>query len=245
MNTNRKTAILVGALFIIGTVAGSLSVVVTAPIFQASDLLTKVAANENQVALGALLVLMMGFALAAVPVLMYPISKRHNETLALGYVVFRGGLETVTYFGWAISWLLLVPLSQAYVRAGASDDSHFQMLGALFLKAGEISGTLTAIVFPLGALMFYYLLYQSKLIPRWISVWGVIGVSLHLVGTGLLGMFGLTNLPMILQLVVVLPILVQEMVMAVWLIVKGFNPSAIASGAAKGFDSAAIASGAA
>jgi len=245
MNTSRKTAILVGALFIIGTLAGILSVVVTTPIFEASDLLTKVAANENQMALGALLVLVMGFALAVVPVLMYPIAKRHNETLALGYVVFRGGLETVTYLGWAISSLLLVPLSQAYVQAEASDASYFQALGALFLKAGEISGTLTAIVFPLGALMFYYLLYQSELIPRWISVWGVIGVTLHLVGTGLFGMFGLTDLPMILQLVAVLPILVQEIVMAVWLIAKGFNPAAVASHSPKGFDSAAIASGAA
>ena len=245
MNTSRKTAILVGALFIVGTLAGILSVVVTTPIFEASDLLAKVAANENQMVLGALLVLVMGFALAVVPVLMYPIAKRHNETLALGYVVFRGGLETVTYLGWAISSLLLVPLSQAYVRAEASDASYFQTLGALFLKAGEISGTLTAIVFPLGALMFYYLLYQSELIPRWISVWGVIGVTLHLVGTGLFGMFGLTDLPMILQLVAVLPILVQEIVMAVWLIAKGFNPAAVASHFPKGFDSAAIASGAA
>lgn len=68
--------------------------------------LTRVAANEDRVALGALLVSIMGFALVLVPVLMFPIAKRHNETLALGYVVFRGGLETVTYFGWAISWLL-------------------------------------------------------------------------------------------------------------------------------------------
>jgi len=227
MNYNRKTALTVGVLFIIGTVAGSLSVVVTTPIFEAPDLLASIAANENQVALGALLVLMMGFALAMVPVLMYPISKRHSVTLALGYVVFRGGLETVTYFGWVISWLLLVQLSQAYVQAGAADTSNFQAIGALLVNAGEISSILTAIVFPLGALMFYYLLYQSNLIPRWISVWGVIGVTLHLVGTGLLGLFGLTELPMTLQLVVVLPIFVQEMFMAVWLIAKGFNPSVV------------------
>jgi Domain of unknown function (DUF4386) len=233
MNTSRMTAILVGTLFIIGTVAGILSVVVTAPLSEAPDLLTRVAANEDRVALGALLVLIMGFALAIVPVLMFPIAKRHNETLALGYVVFRGGLETVTYFGWAISWLLLVPLSQAYVQAGASDASTIQALGALLLKAGATSGMLTAIVFPLGALMFYALLYQSKLIPRWISVWGGIGVTLHLAGTGLAGMFGLTDLPMIVQLVVVLPILIQEMVMAVWLIAKGFCPAALVSGSTK------------
>jgi hypothetical protein len=227
------TAILVGILFIIGTVAGILSVVVTNPIWEAPDILTRVAASENRVALGALLVLTMGFALAVVPVLMFPIAKRHNETLALGYVVFRGGLETVTYFSWAISWLLLVPLSHEYMKGGISDASNIQALGALLLRAGETSGILTAIVFPLGALMFYSLLYQSKLIPRWISVWGVIGVALHLAGTGLAGMFGLTDLPMIVQLLAVLPILIQEMVMAVWLIAKGFSSSAIVPASAK------------
>lgn len=228
MNTSRKIGVIVGILFIIGTVAGILSVIFIQPIANAQDYLTAVTPNKNQVALGALLVLIMGFALAVVPVLMYPITKKHNEILALGYVVFRGGLETVTYFAWVISWLLLVPLSQAYVKAGSPDDSHFQALGILLLKAGEISGILTAIVFPLGALMFYYVLYQSKLIPRWISVWGVIGVTLHLVGSGLVGIFGITELPTIIQLIVVLPILVQEMVMAVWMIIKGFDPSAIA-----------------
>jgi Domain of unknown function (DUF4386) len=242
MNTTRRTAIIVGVLYIVGTVAGILSVIFIQPVANAQDYLTAVTVNKNQVALGALFVLIMGFALAMVPVLVYPITKKHNEILALGYVVFRGGLETITYFAWVISWLLLMPLSQAYVKAGSSDASHFQALGTLLLKAGEISGILTAIVFPLGALMFYYVLYQSKLIPRWISIWGIIGVTLHLVGSGLLGMFGITQLPTIIQLIVVLPILVQEMVMAIWLIVKGFDPYAIDSVSAKGFPSVVIAS---
>ncbi len=242
MNTTRATAIIVGVLYIIGTVAGILSVIFTQPVVNAQDYLSVVTAHKNEMALGALFVLIMGFALALVPVLMYPITKKHNETLALGYIVFRGGLETVTYFGWVISWLLLVPLSQAYVNAGSPTGSHFQALGTLLLKAGEISGILTAIVFPLGALMFYFVLFQSRLIPRWISVWGVIGVTLHLVGTGLLGMFGVTELPTILQLIVVLPILVQEMVMAMWMIVKGFNPAAIIPARASEISSPVIAS---
>jgi hypothetical protein len=71
--------------------------------------------------------------------------------------------------------------------------------------------------------MFYYLLYQSKLIPRWLSGWGLIGAILVL-AVGLLAMFGL-DLGFLWA-----PLAVQEMVLAVWLIVKGFNPSAIASG---------------
>ena len=91
MDANRKTAIIVGVLFIIGTVAGILSVVVTGPIFDDSDYLTKAAANGTQIILGSLLVLIMGFALAMIPAMLFPIFKRYNEALALGAGSFQGG----------------------------------------------------------------------------------------------------------------------------------------------------------
>ena len=97
MNTNRKIAVMVGVLYIMGTVTGVLSVLVTQPILGASDYLTQIAANENQMVTGALLVLAMGFSLAMVPVLLFPILKKHDEILALGYLIFRGALETVVY----------------------------------------------------------------------------------------------------------------------------------------------------
>ena len=89
MNGNKKTARAVGGLFIIGTVAGILSRVVTGPIQNAQDHLMSVPANETRLVVGALFVLMMGLALAMVPVFMFPILRKHNEALALGYVVFR------------------------------------------------------------------------------------------------------------------------------------------------------------
>jgi hypothetical protein len=233
MSTSRKTAVIVGVLFIIGTVAGVLSVVLTSSILNGPDFLAAVAANGNQVIIAALLVLTMGLVLAMVPVVIFPILKQHNEVLALGYVVFRGALETFTYFVVVIAWLLLIPLSQAFVGAGAADASSFLALGALSLKAAEIGASLTAIVFPLGAAMLYAVLYRSKLIPRWLSVWGLIAVALNFVLTGLAGVFGLTPQMSTIQMASNLPIFLQEMVMAVWLIVKGFNPSAIASGSAK------------
>jgi len=72
----------------------------------------------------------------------------------------------------------------------------------------------------------------SKLIPRWIAVWGLIAIALHL-ATGFLQLFGSTSAFSSLQDILNLPIFLQEMVMAVWLIVKGFNPSAIAALSAK------------
>jgi hypothetical protein len=228
MKSSRKTAIIVGVLFIIGTLAGVLSVVLTGSILNGPDVLAAVAANETQVIIAALLVLTMGLALAMVPVVIFPILKQHNEVLALGYVVFRGALETLTYFVVVIAWLLLIPLSQAFAGAGAADASSFQALGALSLKAAEIGASLTAIVFPLGAAMLYVVLFQSRLIPRWLSVWGLIAVALNFASTGLAGVFGLTPQMGAIQMATNLPIFLQEMVMAGWLIVVGFNASAIA-----------------
>jgi len=226
MNSNRKTAIIVGVLFIIGTVAGVLSAVVTGPILNDPDYLIKISANETQIILGAIFVLIMGFALAMVPVMLFPIFKKYNEPLALGSVVFRGALEAVTYIAFVISWLLLLTLSQEYVKAGAPDTSYFQTLGFVILEAGVWIGHLVSIVFSLGALMIYYLFYQSKLIPRWLSVWGLAGAIVSL-AVPLLEMFG-SELG-----ILIVPLALQEMVLAVWLIIKGFNSSAIASESVK------------
>jgi hypothetical protein len=153
---------------------------------------------------------------------LFPILKRQNEALALGVVLFRGALEAVIYIILVICWLLLLTVSQEYVQAGAPDASHFQTLGAVLLKAGDQMVSILNIVFSLGALMIYYLFHQSKLLPRWISVWGLIGAVLYL-ASGLSAMFGV-GLGFLMA-----PLALQEMVMAVWLIVKGFDETAIIS----------------
>jgi hypothetical protein len=231
MNADKKTPRIVGVLYIIGTVAGILSLVLTGPVRNAQDYGISIPAGETQLAVGALLVLLMGLALAMVPVFMFPILRKHNEALALGYVVFRGGLEAVTYLAIATSWLLLVPLSQIYAQAGALDASNFQSLGTLLLQAKEIGFVLT-IVFCLGALIFNYLLYQTELVPRWLSGWGLIAIVPYL-AAGLLAIFGIINALSPIYAIMNLPLALQEMVLAVWLIVRGFNSSATVFSAAK------------
>jgi len=225
--TNRKTAIIVGVLYIIGTVAGVLSMVVTGGLLDAPDYLNMVAANASQVALRALLVLVMGLPLAMVPAMMFPILKRQNEALAIGYVIFRGALESLTYIALAMCWLLLVVVARQYADSGAAVAAQFSNLGILLLKARDPILAVQDIVFSLGALMFYYLLYQARLIPRWITGWGFVGFVGYF-SAGLICVLTGTHLVILLM-----PMALQEMVMAVWLIVKGFNPSAIASLSAK------------
>jgi len=229
MNSNKKTARIVGVLFIIGTVSGILSFIGMGP--QASpDYLVDVSASGNQVITGALLVLIMGVAIAPIPVMLFPILKKYNESLALGYVVFRV-LEVVTYIGVVISWLLLLTLSREYVQAGAPDASYYQILGTLVKAAGAWIDPVLVIVFSISALILNYVFYRSKLIPRWLSGLGLFGATLHL-AEGVLAMFGFPDIS-VLGIPLFLPIALQEMVYAVWLIVKGFNPSAIDSLSAK------------
>jgi hypothetical protein len=216
----RKTAIVAGALFIIGDIAGVLSKLVTRGLLDGPGALTKIAAGQNQLVLGALLVLVMGFALAMVPVVTFPVFKEHNRVLALGTVVFRGALETVGYMATAGTWLLLVELSREHAAAAS------QTLGSLLVAAqGSTIANLTTIVFSLGAMMFYFLFYRSRLIPRWLSIWGLGGAVLYL-ATPLLDMFG-HGFGLLMA-----PLAVAEIVLAVWLIVKGFDSSAAASPAA-------------
>lgn len=222
MNNGKSIARLVGVLFIVGTAAGILSAVFTGSILESADLLAEVSANENRVILGTLFVLIMGISLALVPVVVYPILRECNEALALGYVVFRGALETFAYIVTAISWLSLVALSKGYASAVSPDNMSLQNMSRLLLGVGEQTNSITMILFSLGALMFYYLLYQSRLIPKWLSGWGLVAASIYL-AAGVSALFGA-------QLAIaLLPLALQEMVMAVWLIAKGFNPSAIAS----------------
>ena len=128
---------------------------------------------------------MAGLALALVPVVFWPVGKRYNETLAMGYVVFRGAIETVIYIVAALGWLLLIALS--------TEPDAGPLAGFVRTTETVIWDQLVAIPFVVGALMFYVLLYQSRLVPRWLSTWGLVGAALSVVPP-LGGMFGLSSL---------------------------------------------------
>jgi len=112
MSADRKAAVWIGLLYLIGMVGMVVSVVVTNEVLSGPAHLAQVAAEPNRVALGALLMLVAGLSLALVPVVFWPIGRRYNETLAMGYVVFRGALETIFYVITALLWLLLIALSK-------------------------------------------------------------------------------------------------------------------------------------
>lgn len=231
MNMHRKTAVLVGILFIIGTVSGILSSVVTVPIRMGAAYPLNVDASEIQWISGTLLVLLMGFSLAMVPVLLYPIFRKHDEILAMGSVLFRGVFEAICEMLLVISMFLLLTVSELYGNSGAGDAPNLQALGSMIIGAGEWIQMIGGIVFSVGTLMIFILFYQTGLIPRWLSGWGVLGAVLYFAAK-IVSMFGsLHTAPLIESGIgqLMIPTAIQEMIFAIWMIVKGFNPSAMAS----------------
>ena len=227
MGTDRKIAVVAGVLFIIATLADVISrAVFLTPILSVPDYLTKISTNETQVLTGALFLFIGAAAASAIAIALYPVLRKHNEGLALGSVGFRL-IEGALYIGIVVCLLLLVTLSQESANAGSAASSAYQVQAALLMAARDSLGEVAVLAFGLGALMYYWVFYQSRLVPRWLSAWGLAAIALVMV-SGVLVMLRLTEPMSTTQIVLALPIFLQEMVLAVWLIAKGFNPSAIA-----------------
>jgi len=158
--------------------------------------------NPEAKILGMVLEIISGLAVITIAVLMFPLFKPYNKIASYLYIILRsieGGLLVVT---------------------GILFLSNNTLLLEIYAGIHAVHGY----IFGIAALIFYYLLYLSKLIPRWISVWGAIAAILLIIAN-LIEVMGIASDLMILYL----PIILNELVLAIWLIVKGFTPSAFAS----------------
>jgi hypothetical protein len=153
-------------------------------------------------------------------VIMTPLLKPFNKTITYGYLG-TAITATVMLIVGAIFLLLLVPLSVEFMKAGTNDTVYFQTLKVLLIKGNFYSYQIAMAIWGLGGLMFCYLLYHSKLVPRPLSVWGFIGYIIFISGT-ILALFGY-NVDVLLDI----PGGLFEITLAIWLIVKGFNSPAI------------------
>jgi hypothetical protein len=231
MNTSRKTAIIVGALFIMALVLFLIGQAIYEPILGSPDYLDNAYPNRVIVIIGILLEFISALAVVLIPVLLFPILKKYNEVLALGYVSFRL-FEAVLLSVAQIFKLSLVNLSQEYLNKGGVDVSYFKNTGNSIQSViywVDHDGLVYLFVFGIGALLLYSALYKSKLIPRWLSIWGLFS-AVAILTASVMNTF---DISLVLAMVLVIPIGLQEQAMAIWLIVKGFNPSAIASESAK------------
>ena len=225
----RKIAVITGVIFIIATLMGPVLATPLTPDLTGTDYLTRVSAHPNQVAGAVLLWIISAFTSVGIAISLYPVLKEWNAGLALGSVIFRT-IEAAFYMVVFLGLMSLLTLSQQFITAGAADRASLQAIGDLLVSIRDHAGLLAVFAFCLGAFMYYYLFFQSRLIPRWLSGFGIVAIILMMVAC-VLALFSGNRITSYIPLAA--PIAVQEMVLGVWLIVKGFNPSAIASQSAK------------
>lgn len=225
--TDRTAARVAGALFIMATVPFSISVAILEPVLGAADFLSRASVGGTRIAIGVLLELTNHIAVVGIAVVLHPVLRRSSERLALGYVAARS-IEAVLFAIATMHLLTLQLMSREFAAVGAPDGAHLETLGALLLAGHDWNNAaLPFVAFSLGALMLNYVLYQARLVPRWISVWGLLAaISILAARVALLSGVDLSS-----STVTVLdaPIFAQEMVFAGWLIVKGFDVSVQAS----------------
>ena len=150
------------------------------PQLASSDYLVGMSETSEVVMLSTFLNMIMAGSVVAIAVLIYPIMKRSSEMLAIGYLAARIIEGTVLAIG-GITWLGLVALGHEFVQAGAPGASHFQTLGDMLVTLSTSAFTLGAeIVFGVSALILYYVLIAANLVPKWISIWGLVAGALLL-----------------------------------------------------------------
>jgi len=222
MTTYRTTARVVGVVYLAGFVVGIGGQGLIQSMLGAPNYLSTVSANSMTVAIGALLWLMAVVGDAAHGVLMFPILKQHNERIAVGYLAAR--IVDAIFIAIRVLFILIqIPLGSEYVKAAAADASYLQALGRLFTQAQLYAYEIGMSTLGISGLLLCSTLYEAKLVPRWLAVWGLLGYAIILCGmvSAVMGS-GLGDLSS-------LPGGLWEVFMGVWLIVKGFNASAFVS----------------
>lgn len=223
MNTDRKSAVYVGAFFLTAMVTYLVGASMIEAALGAPSTIASLSTNETQVVLGVLLELINCFAVLGIAVTIYPIFSKYFQALAMGYVAFRI-IEVAILVIAALSPLVLLSLSREVGSAVPVDVAYFQAVGAVLISArAQLTGMLLTVFFSLGALMFYYFLYRSRLVPRWLSAWGLIAAVLVLIWN-LLEAFGIN---ISAGLIFGLPIILNEITLGIWLIAKGFSQERI------------------
>jgi hypothetical protein len=222
--TYRRNAIVAGILFIACSAASVLSGWPTHSLLSAPDYLTALANHDTRVILGVLLEVVWAVTGAGIAITLYPVLRRRSEGLALGAVVGRVAENIIILVG-ALSLVVLLTLGQSSV-AGSADPASLQASGALLLAVRDWAfGFVGTMMFVVGVTMYYCVMYRWRLVPRWLSGWGLAAAALYLVATiysALTQEFGFTTANSVLSA----PIALQEMVLAVWLIAKGFRSTA-------------------
>jgi len=230
--TDRRAAQVVGVLFILATVPFSISVVVLEPVLASPDFLASIAEHRGRVGTGVLLEVVNHVAVVAIAVVIFPVLRLFSQRLALGYLAARS-VEAALFGVATLHLLTLVFVSGEVV--GVESAGQVALLPDVLLAGHDWNNAvLPFMAFSVGALVLNYALYRFRLVPRWIAAFGLVSAASILGARLLLTMgVGLTSSTVVLMDA---PIFLQEMVLAAWLIARGFNvaPPSAAAGSTRG-----------
>ncbi len=220
MDYSRKLAIFAGTGFILAILFGTISLALTEPFIQDLDF-ALLSDNDTSIKIGAILTMFMALSVMMISLVLYPILHKKNPSLALGYVGLRF-LEGFIFVINAVLLLILITLSNDF-----TDISFMNDFGHLVLETRNHLGhvALDMAIFPIAALMMYYLFYTSKLVPRWLSIWGIIASVIYM-SAAYMVLFGFEPLSPV-YIAMNIPLALNEVVMGILLIVKGFNKNAL------------------
>jgi hypothetical protein len=221
-NTYRTTARIVGAMYLAGFIVGITGFVLIGSILSGPDHLATLPASSMLLAIAAVLWLMAAAWDAAHGVLMFPILKQHSERVAVGYLGFRI-MDGLIIAIMVLFILVQIPIGSEYVNAAGSDASSLQALSTVFMQAQLDAYNIAMLTLGISSLILCYSFYKSKLVPRFLAVWGLVGYAVILCGS-VLEVLGFNLLT-----IHAIPGGLWEVFIGVWLIVKGFNPSAFVS----------------
>jgi Domain of unknown function (DUF4386) len=222
----RRAEILVATLFLVTAAASIYGAIVLNALLAAPNYLAGILPNTAAVAWGALLWSINNIGIVFIAVFMYPLLKMLDETAAVGYLAMRIIEGTVMMFG-VVATLMLIPLSGEFIKAGAPLHSWYQTLGDSLVQA-KLMG-LAEVSLPLlglGGVILTWQLVRFKMVPRVISIVGLVGYTLVLFG-GVAAWFGIIDpspggpgsfiaIPVALFEIILLPF---------WLFFRGFKMS--------------------
>lgn len=220
MNTKRISKT-IGILILLGMITGIFSV---APAIDSADYLTQGAANFNQVVIAAIFQLLMSLIYIGVAIALFPIIQKINTHLSIGFLSFRIIAVTLSFLG-TLLLLSTLALSQDFVTQYSPNVTFYETIGHLLKSTrDQVNHVFMVIVLCMGNGLLYLAFIQSRLIPNWISIWGMIGCGLSIIAS-LLVLFGKMDIITSEYLLLNAPTGIQELILAFWLIFKGFNYS--------------------
>ncbi len=218
----------VGVFFIVAAVAAIIGLALEGPVLNDPRYIVG-SGDDSRVILGAFFEVILAISVIGTAVTLFPIVKRQDEGIALGYVAGRV-VEAVVIVVGIISLLSVVRLRQGFAGATGADAASFVTVGKSLVAIHEwtfLFGPNLAL--GVNTLLLAYLMYRSRLVPRLIAVLGLIGGPL-IFASGTAEMFGLYQQISVWGAIAAIPVFAWEMSLAVCLIVKGFKPSSIAHG---------------